>query len=138
MLVFLGRTLRWALVLSAYLYLAGVTAFTVFVRGYATDSWFGALALYAPRHVFLVPIVCLALGLVLVKRRNVLWTQALALGVVLFPLMGLMLPGPPVYGLGSQTIRVLSFNVDSGFSGVPRIVETITRIDADIVAIQEA
>lgn len=130
--------MRWALVLSAHLYLAGVSTFTLFVRSYAGDSWFGALALYAPRHVFLVPIVCLALGLVLAKRRNVLWTQGLALGVVLFPLMGFTLPGPPVYGRGSQTLRVLSFNVDSAFAGVPRILETIRRIDADIVAIQEA
>lgn len=138
MLVFLGKTLRAVTVLGAYLYLLGVTTFTVFVRVYAADSWFGALALYAPRHMFLLPIPCIALGLVLVKRKDALWTQAISAGVVLFPLMGLNLPGPPVYALGTPTLRVLSFNVDSGFAGVPRIVAAIERIDADIVAIQEA
>lgn len=138
MLGFLGKTLRGTTVVSAYGYFAAVIAFTVFVRAYRADSWFGALALYAPRHVFLLPVLCLALGLVLAKRRDVLWTQALALGVVLFPLMGLTLPGPPVYAIGSPTLRVLSFNVNSGFGGVPRIVDHITRIDADVVAIQEA
>lgn len=138
MLGFLGKTLRWVTVVSAYVYLAAVVAFTVFVRVYATDSWFGAVALYAPRHVFLLPIPCLALGLVLGKCRHVLWTQALTLGVVLFPLMGLTLPGPPVYALGSPTLRVLSFNIDSGYSGVPRILDQITRIEADVVALQEA
>src|SRR5690606_41372379 len=59
-------------------------------------------------------------------------------GVVLLPWMGRTLPGPPVYALGTPTLRVLSFNVDSGLAGVPRIVAAIERIDADIVAIQEA
>lgn len=138
MLAFLGKTLRRTTVLAAYVYLVGVTAFTVFVRAYAGDSWFGALALYAPRHVFLVPIPGLALALVLAKRQSALWTQALTLGVVLFPLMGLTLPGPRVYALGTPALRVLSFNVDSGLAGVPRIVAAVERIDADIVALQEA
>src|SRR5688572_23449632 len=124
--------------LGAYLYLVGVIAFALFVRAYAADSWFGAVALYAPRHVFLVPVPCLALALVLAKRRDLLWTQAMTLGVVLFPLMGLILPGPRVHALETPALRVLSFNVDSGHAGVTRIVEAVERINADIVAIQES
>jgi len=137
-LTFVGKMLRGATVLAAYLYLAGIIGFTLFVRCYATDSWFSALCLYLPRHVFLLPVPCLALLLILAKRRSVLWTQWLSLGVVLFPLMGLRLPDPPSVRAEATTLRVLSFNVDSGYAGVTRIVDAIVRSDADIVAIQEA
>lgn len=138
MLTFVGKTLRWGTLFASYAYLAGLVGFAAFVRYYATDSWFSALCLYLPRHVFLLPIPCLLVLLVLTKRPSALWTQALSLGVVLFPLMGLQLPGPPTLRSGSATLRVLSFNVDSGYAGVTRIVDTIARMDADIVAIQEA
>jgi len=139
-LSFVGKTLRGTTVLSAYAYLACVIGFTAFVRYYATDSWFSAVCLYLPRHVFLLPIPCLALALVLAKRRHALWTQGISLAVVLFPLMGLRLPGPPSARTQtkSATLRVLSFNVDSGYAGITPIVNAITRIDADVVAIQEA
>lgn len=136
MLRLLAVTFRWLVVASACAYPILVLGAILLLR-FADESWFATVLLYSPRQPFLLPIPFLALGLWLAKRTRLLWTQALASGLVLFPLMGFVLPSFSVGTSRSSTMRVLSFNIDSGYQGVDRIAQAILRADATIVLVQE-
>ena len=105
----LRRALARLTIVSCYAYpalLIGLWLGFVFV---GERWWLTATSMYAPRALFLVPSAFLAGALWLMRRRSLLWTQALALLVVVFPLMGLVLPsrhGAP----SSPSFKLMSFN----------------------------
>jgi vancomycin resistance protein VanJ len=113
-------------------------AFACLIRYFDADLWPAAVALYFPRVLLLLPIPVCSVLLLLVKRRDLLWTQALATTIALFPLMGLVLPSYPREVDPARAIRILSFNIDSGHAGPERIAAGIERSAADIVLLQES
>ncbi len=134
----LRKALRRLVVFLAFAYPAALLLWWVVVRFFGGDLWLTAVLLYLPRLVALAPLPLSIAALLWLKRPRLLWTQAVAGLIALFPLMGLVLPTPSFVDAERPTLRVLSFNLDSGRSGIGRVVEAIKRIDADIAFIQES
>ncbi|HEY8042559.1 MAG TPA: endonuclease/exonuclease/phosphatase family protein [Polyangiaceae bacterium] len=114
--------------------LVAVTAAMRFIG----EAWpVTAVALYLPRLGFAAPLPFVAGGLLLCKMRRLLWLQLASVVVLVFALMGLVLPWPHSPDAGAPKLRVLSYNVDSCRAGAERIVEEIDRYAPDVVALQE-
>jgi vancomycin resistance protein VanJ len=110
---------------------------TVWVlRTYGESSWVARVSLYVPRVIFAGPLPFLVLALCLLRRWRFLITQLVALGLVLFPLMGLVLPGSTGRD-GSPVLRVMSYNANSGFWGWEKVMGQIDVYKPDVLLIQE-
>ncbi|HEX6764592.1 MAG TPA: endonuclease/exonuclease/phosphatase family protein [Polyangiaceae bacterium] len=130
--------LRSTVVVSAYAYPVVLAVVVLALRYVGEGYWMTALALFLPRVGFALPLPFLVVGLLVIRRRELLVTQLVAGLLVLFPLMGLVLPGSSGEKPGESKLRVLSFNVDSGWAGYDTLCERIFEQSPDIVAIQEA
>ncbi len=104
---------------------------------YVGERWWltGGLA-YLPRIALALPLPFITAALLLCGLRRLLVSQALALVLVLFPLMGLVLPWPTGAAHGPK-IRVLSFNIDSASGGEDAIAAEVARYAPDVVVMQE-
>ncbi len=103
--------------------------------------WVTGVALFLPRLLFGAPLPVVAVALVVVRLRTLLWTQAVAALLLVFPLMGFVLPsaGATQRDLHAPAVRVLSYNIDSGRGEgeFDEIVAEIARHSPDIVFLQE-
>lgn len=124
------------LALSCYAYLFALVGSWALLRFVGEDFWITGVALYFPRLAFAAP--CFLLTPLSLWRRmpKLLWTQLAAALIVLFPLMGLVLPHWPAAASG-PVIRVLSYNVASCATGAEVLSERILHYDADVVMLQE-
>jgi endonuclease/exonuclease/phosphatase (EEP) superfamily protein YafD len=131
------RRLRWvrAVKALALLYPLAMLALTVALRAVGERWWVTTVALYLPRLVFAAPLPAVAVALYGLRLRRWLWTQLPALLLLVFPLLGFVLPWP--HASGGASIRVLSYNVNSGLGGVDRVVAEIDRFTPDVVLLQE-
>jgi endonuclease/exonuclease/phosphatase family metal-dependent hydrolase len=131
------RFLRRLLGFCAYAYplflLAVCALLTMLGEGY----WVTAGLLYVPRVLYAAPLLVLVPALWLTKRRRLLWTQAAALVLVVFPLMGLVLPWPSGDAKGPK-LKLMSFNVDSAHYGSERVLAAVDREQPDLVLFQES
>jgi endonuclease/exonuclease/phosphatase (EEP) superfamily protein YafD len=98
--------------------------------------WVSTVGLYLPRVGFALPLPILAVALRILRMHRLLWLQAISGLVILFPLMGLVLPRP-TSAEHAPTLRVLSFNVNAGYGGPELVVDEIDRYAPDIVMLQE-
>lgn len=120
----------WALVLASLTLL-------VVLRAVGERHWAVGLASYAPRWLFLLPLIVGSIGMLLVKQ----WKPVLATALVViaaFPLMGF------VVNFSNQSnnqddgdLRIYSHNV-AGAPDVARLVDEITTWNPHIVLLQEA
>ncbi|HEX6272901.1 MAG TPA: hypothetical protein VFZ53_07675, partial [Polyangiaceae bacterium] len=78
--------------------------------------WVSGVVMFLPRLAFALPLLVLVPLLVVLGERRVLYAQAASVLLVLFPLMGFVLPGPAPATSG-PVLRLLSFNVNSLFAG---------------------
>ncbi len=130
------RWLRSAVSACAFLYLT-LLAVSCAALYYIGESWWvTAAALYVPRVALALPLPFLAGLLWLFGPHRLLWTQVAAAILVVFPLMGFVAPWPSA-PLG-HTIRVLTLNVNSGYSGARAILEKVTGFSPDVVLLEEA
>lgn len=130
---------RWArrLVLAlAVLYPLFLLITAIFLRAYGESSWLARVFLYVPRVIFAAPLPFLILALCLLRAWRWLATQVVALGLVLFPLMGLVLPWPTGREDG-PVLRVMSYNANSGFWGWDKVMGQIDVYKPDVLLIQE-
>jgi vancomycin resistance protein VanJ len=99
--------------------------------------WVTSVALYLPRIGFALPLPVVAL-LVLwrLPRRWLIW-PALALILLIFPIMGLRLPGAPSATAGAFRLRVLTFNIATGDFGLEKVIAEVRAVDPDIIMFQE-
>ncbi len=133
------RLARWGRGLLRVLavgYPASLLATALVLRYVGEGWWVSTVGLYLPRIGFALPLPFLALALHLGRMRRLLGLQGLSLVLVLFPLMGFVLPWPVTHHDG-PTLRVLSFNVNSGHSGIPVVMDEIARYSPDVVLLQE-
>lgn len=100
--------------------------------------WITTLALYLPRVAFALPLPFLVVLLLVFRQRRYLWTQLGAALIVLFPLMGLTLPSLASKRDGEPVLRILSFNVNTGYSGPDAVAQKIDEHAPDVVVLQEA
>jgi endonuclease/exonuclease/phosphatase (EEP) superfamily protein YafD len=99
--------------------------------------WVTTIALYLPRAGFALPLPFLTAAVLWAGPRRWLASQALALVLVLFPLMGLTFSFPRTASQDRPHLRLLSFNINAGFAGVDAIASVITRANADVILLQE-
>jgi endonuclease/exonuclease/phosphatase (EEP) superfamily protein YafD len=99
--------------------------------------WVTTAALYLPRVIFAFPLPILAIALWAYRMRRLLWAQAFSLLLLVFPVMGFVLPWPVFARPGAPSVRVASLNVDSGHAGPDAIVDAIARYSPDVVLLVE-
>ena len=116
--------------------LAGLLATAATFHWIGERWWVTAIGLYLPRAIFAAPLPFVLGGLAWLRERRWLWAQALAVFLLIFPILGLVLPWPRFAG-GAPVIRVLSYNVDSAQGGADRIVAEVDRFSPDVVMMQE-
>src|SRR6185369_6696159 len=104
------RWLRRLLRALAVAYPVTLLLLVIVLRGYGETAWVRAL-LYVPRVLFAVPLPFLALALAVARDWRFLATQGAALLLLLFPLMGLVLPWPHGADRSAPVLRVMSYNV---------------------------
>jgi vancomycin resistance protein VanJ len=108
------------------------------LRWVGEDWWVTTIGLYLPQALYLAPLVPLALLLLVVGPRRMLWAVLISTLIVVFPLMGLSLPWPRTATGNAPRMRILSLNVNTGRSGPSQIVDEILTWSADVVVLQEA
>jgi vancomycin resistance protein VanJ len=131
------RWFRRIVAAVAVLYPLSLLAVVVVLRGWGLRWWLATVVLYLPRVVFALPLPFVLLGLALARAWRLALTQVASLLILLFPLMGLVLPSPSRLDREAPVIRVLSYNVDSGYRGFDKIVAQIDVFKPDIVFLQE-
>jgi vancomycin resistance protein VanJ len=119
-------------------YPVSLLAVALLLRFVGEGFWLTTFALYLPRIGFALPLPFVAGGLFFCRMRRLLWLQAASILLVVFPLMGFVVPWRAAKDLNAPTLRVLSFNVDSGFGGAEAIVEQIDRYSPDVVLLEES
>jgi vancomycin resistance protein VanJ len=121
----------------AVAYPLALVAVTVTLRFVGEAWWVSIIGLYLPPVAFAFPLPPIALALLLLGKRRLLGLQAFSALVVLFPLMGFVLSRPSAADRDKPTMRVLSFNVNSGRGGVQAVMDEIDQYSPDVVALQE-
>src|SRR5687768_11658760 len=104
--------------------------------------WLTTSLLYLPRFGFGLPLPVVTLALLLFGPRRLLWGLPLAIGLLLFPLMGLELAGGSGAASASPdgkqrpVLRLLSYNIAN--SRAPEELAAIIRAGRpDILLMQE-
>jgi endonuclease/exonuclease/phosphatase family metal-dependent hydrolase len=132
----LKRFLRRVATVLAYAGAPALAFTTLLLRFVGEDWWLTGVALYLPPFGFgVLPAVTTALLLVLGLRR-LLWTQLVAVGVLVFPLMGCVVSWPWRGGGGAPTLRVLSYNVHADLRA-EAVAGELLHHRPDIVVLQE-
>lgn len=133
----------WVVRVAAVGYLVALVLASLAFRLIGERWWLTAAALYLPRLGFAVPLPFVAL-MVLFTRRGRRWllaTQAVAVVLLLFPLMGLVvglhLPGHSRAHAGAFRLRVMSYNVDETEYGTEGILRQVRAARPDVLLLQE-
>jgi vancomycin resistance protein VanJ len=134
------RTKRWSsrlLTLLAIAYPLTLAGICLLLRYAGERWWVTGVALYLPRFGFVLPLPLLVLLIGLARRWRLLWSQ-LAAACVLLPLLGFNLATP--FSTDDTTrprLRVLSYNVNSGYGDFRAVAQEVSRFAPDVVLIQE-
>src|SRR5207247_4214837 len=84
------KWLRRVVLGLAVLYPVALLLLAIVLRRFGESWWIARVSLYLPRVLFAVPLPLFVLALALLRAWRFLATQVVALGLVLFPLMGLV------------------------------------------------
>jgi endonuclease/exonuclease/phosphatase family metal-dependent hydrolase len=101
------------------------------------ERWWGTtIALYLPRLPFALPLLPLIAAIVWIGPRRLLWTQLLAVALLL-GLTGFRIAWPTPPTPGAFHLRVVSCNINGGALGLERILRPLRATDPDIIVLQE-
>jgi vancomycin resistance protein VanJ len=123
--------------ITATMYPIALLGVTAAFRYLGERWWVTGVWLYLPRVLLAAPLPIIVVALVAAGPRRVLWTQVVASLLLLFPLMGFVVPWPIVRNRDAPVVRILSYNVDSVLGGAGNLVEEVERHSPDIVLLQE-
>ena len=116
----------WLLTVLAIGYPAALLAVILTLRFVGERWWLSAAVLYLPRIGFALPLPFIVLLLLVSRRYWLLLGQLVALVLLLFPLMGLQLPGArPSPSQGAFHLRVVTYNIATGPHGPEPILEEL-------------
>ncbi len=129
----IGLSIVNLLVLSVVSYLLYVVSET---------WWVGTVLTYAPRTPYLVPTLMLLVASLLWHRPSI-GMNLVSTAIVLVPVMGLSIPLELWLNGSSKTdgetsIKIVSCNVQSFKPDFDKVLEEISAINPDVVALQEA
>ncbi|HKP63963.1 MAG TPA: endonuclease/exonuclease/phosphatase family protein [Polyangiales bacterium] len=130
------RLIRSSVAFACYAYVVGLVITLLALRFVGDHFWFTGVALYVPRVLFGLPILLFIPLLLWMGMLRLLWTQLAAALIVMFPLMGFVLPRP-IASAGAEPLRVLSYNVANCGAGEEAIAGAVARHTADVVLMQE-
>jgi endonuclease/exonuclease/phosphatase (EEP) superfamily protein YafD len=122
----------------AFAYPVALLLVILALRFGAQRFWQAQLGLYVPRVLFALPLLPLIALLLLLRQRRALWSQLLAAWLLLFPLMGLVLPGwsrsprDP-----AKVLRVLSYNGNFVYGGPEKLAAQVRSFDPDVAVFQQ-
>jgi endonuclease/exonuclease/phosphatase (EEP) superfamily protein YafD len=136
-----GALRKWAVraaIALSIAYTVGVVVAWILLRFVGESWWISTIGLYLPRLVLGLPLPFLLMALLALRLRRWLWTAAAAAFVLVFPIMGFVLPWPHWGDGGAPRVRVLSYNVNSTNGGVEALLEEVNRFSPDIVLFQES
>ncbi len=128
---------RRLVVVGAYAYPATLVGLCVALAGLGEAWWVTAGALYLPRLLFAAPLAVFVPALWFLGHQKLLWTQLVALMLVVFPLMGLVLPWPASASPG-PTLKLLSLNVANAYGGVEGLLAAVDEVKPDVALFQES
>jgi len=131
------KWLRWTCAALAVLYPACLMGAALALRLIGEKWWVTGAVLYLPRIAFAAPLPFIAGFSAALGLYKLLWTQLAAILLILFPLMGLALPGRAHRAGGAKVVRVLSYNINTALGGLDGIVEEIDRYSPDVVLLEE-
>jgi vancomycin resistance protein VanJ len=131
------KWLRRVVQALAVVYPVSLLATAAALRWVGEGFWLTTVGLYLPRVGFAAPLPLIAGALLAFRMRRLLWTQAASVVLIVFPLMGFVFPWRPSADPNAPTLRLLSFNVDSGHGGAEAVVDQIDKYSPDIVVLQE-
>jgi endonuclease/exonuclease/phosphatase (EEP) superfamily protein YafD len=132
------QRIRRLVVFVAYAYPLALLAAILFMRYGGQRFWQAELALYLPRLGFALPLPLLVPLLLVLRQRRALWSQLVAAWIVVFPMMGLTLPGwPSSPDDPKKTLRVLSYNANFLYSGADAVATQIRALAPDVVVMQQ-
>jgi endonuclease/exonuclease/phosphatase (EEP) superfamily protein YafD len=120
----------------AVAYPVALLVVVICLRAYGQGPW-GRVALYLPRVLFAIPLPFLVLAIALMRDWRFLASQGVALLLLLFPLMGLVLPWPHFADRDAPVLRVMSYNVNGGGWGWDKVFGQIEELHPDVVLMQE-
>ncbi len=120
-------------------YLALARALWGIIHLFAEQRWFTTLPIYGPRWIWATPLLLLIPAAAFLHRRSLLLLLA-ATYVVVWPIMDLRLPWRKLLPEDDQglRIRVLTCNTHGDAMNVDLMSALITRVDPDVVALEEA
>ena len=129
-----SRIIAWL----SWIYAIQIVAAWLFLRFEGDRSWLGAIAIFSPRWVVLLPLAPLV-PLALAFNRRCLWILAVASAVALFWVMGLCLPWRALFapGRSALAVRVLTCNVHGQALDSSQLADLIAAVHPDIVVLQE-
>jgi len=129
-----SRVIAWL----SWIYAAQIIAAWLFLRLEGDRSWFGAIAIFSPRWIVLLPLIPL-LPLALALNQRCISILSIATAAALVWVMGLCLPWrawlAPVPS--ALAIRVLTCNVHGHALHSQQLADLIAAVHPDVVVLQE-
>jgi vancomycin resistance protein VanJ len=136
-LAFVRICLRRLIASAAIAYPVVLVTVIAALRFVGERWWFTGATLYLPRIGFALPLPFVVAALLICRMHRLLLLQLVSAGLILFPLMGLVLPHPRFNRDSGQKMRVLSFNVDKDAAGLQTLLAAIDRYSPDLLLMQE-
>ena len=130
---------RWRKFVAAlvWLYPAALVLSAFALRFIGERWWITGVTLYLPRVAFMAPLPVLLLLTFTVKKREPLWLALGFASLLLLVITGFVLPWPHFRTANAPSMRVLSYNVNSGAGHEDDIMNEIEGYSPDIVVLQE-
>jgi endonuclease/exonuclease/phosphatase (EEP) superfamily protein YafD len=122
---------------AAIAYPVALLAIWISIRFVGEGWWASTAALYLPGALFALPLPFVVLATWLRRMRRLVWAQTVSLFLLVFPIMGFVLPWPSFADASAPKIRIVSMNVNGGHAGVDKIVDAIAGYSPDVVLLQE-
>src|SRR4051812_16789755 len=117
-------------------YPVALLIFMASLRFVGEKWWATTIALYLPRAPFFLPLLPLSVAIVWCGPRKLLWTQLLAVALLL-ELMGFRVAWPTPATPGALHLRIASCNINGGGLGLRRILQPLLARNPDIIVLQE-
>lgn len=129
--------LRRSILLAAIAYPLALLAIALTLHLVGERWWLTGAGLYLPRILFAVPLPLVVVATLVCRMNRMALAQLVSAALILFPLMGLVVPLPRFRGPADRTIRVLSLNANNGSAGVTTLLAAIDGYSPDLVLMQE-
>ena len=138
LLLTIDRWCQRSLVVACWVYFAGAMGVWVLIRWAGDRWWLATFFMFAPRWVWLLPLLVLA-PIALIRRQRLRTHIPLLLGtaVVFFCVMGFRIPGSGWFSRSETRFRVLTCNVQGERGGLEALQRLIAMHQPDAVALQE-